>query len=181
MANCVTLKSCLAVTYRLNDGLCNLLDRTYNKKFEESDERVVANKIGNCETEAPHAVQELSKAQVGIRVSEQAQKCFSNVVFGRSPGSNMGNSTETSVDDCMSSCAALKGCLAMTFRLSDGFCALLDRSYEGKYEVSDERLVANKLGRCGGASSGFGHKVLEIIASPFKMVASLISKLAHLI
>jgi len=174
MLKCEALDGCLAMTFRLSDGLCNFLDRTYDGKFEESDERLLANKRDSC---APSRdVQVLEKADVAIKVSEEAQTCFTNVIFGRSPGSNMGNSTETSVDDCMTKCETQKGCLAMTFRLSDGLCNLLDRTYEGKYEESNERLLANKLENCGIASEkSFGRKLFDIIAFPFKAIGSIIT------
>merc|ERR1719356_1611166 len=124
----------------MSDGLCNLLDRTYNGKYEKTDERVVANKLDSCEVS--------KKAQVLPKASKRFQKCFSQVVFGKSPGSNLGSSTETNVDDCMSKCADTEGCLAMTFRMSDGLCNLLDRTYNGKYEKTDERVVANKKNSC---------------------------------
>merc|ERR1712187_1038528 len=82
------------------------------------------------------------------KVSETSQRCFTELIFGKSPGSNVGSSTETSVDDCMSKCAASHDCLAMTFGLSDGLCNLLGRTYDEKYEESDEKLVANKYVSC---------------------------------
>merc|ERR1719277_2746739 len=147
MSSCVALEGCLAMTFRMSDGLCNLLNRTYDEKYEKTDDRVVANKLDSCV--ASQKTQVMHKAKVEMpKISEKAQECFTKVTFGKSPGSNLGNSTETSVDDCMSKCASLDGCLAMTFRLDDGLCNFLDRTYEGKYEQSDERLVADKIEGC---------------------------------
>lgn len=180
MLKCEALEGCLAMTFRMSDGLCNFLNRTYDGKYEESNERLLANKIDSCASS--EKVQVFEEAEVSIKVSEKAQKCFTNVIFGRSPGSNVGNSTESSVDDCMLKCAAQEGCLAMTFRLNDGLCNLLDRSYEGKYEASNERLLANRLEDCGGAASGksVAQKVFEIFAFPFKAIGWLFSSLANI-
>merc|ERR1719277_1259640 len=122
---CAALDGCLAMTFRMNDGLCNFLNRTYEGKFEESDDRLVANKIDSCDPSQEVPVVEMPQ------VSKKTQKCFTKVIFGRSPGSNMGSSTETSVDECMSKCTGLDGCLAITFRLADGLCNLLNRTYDG--------------------------------------------------
>merc|ERR1712048_1301877 len=121
--------------------------RTYDEKYEESDEKLVANKYVSCA--ARREAQILSKATIEIpKVSETSQRCFTELIFGKSPGSNVGSSTETSVDDCMSKCAASQDCLAVTFGLSDGLCNLLGRTYDEKYEESNDKVVANKYVSC---------------------------------
>merc|ERR1719502_1811773 len=93
----------------------------------------------------------LAKAKKLPKVSEESQACFSALKLGVSPGSTLGQTTEASVDDCMARCIALDDCYAMSFRMSDGLCNAINRTYEARFEASDERVLANKLTGCNQA------------------------------
>merc|ERR1719356_2181092 len=106
LAKCQVLDECLAITFRLEDGLCNALNRTYNGKYEASDERVVANKLCKGQVAPPTAAAELKDTpeaeekavQELPKMSSEHQSCFTKLVFGRSPGSSLGQSSEENVD-----------------------------------------------------------------------------------
>merc|ERR1719356_2413936 len=160
------------MTFQLEEGLCYALGRTYDDQYEASDGHVVANKLDSCqtpeeledETEAeartlqalPRISPELEDeteleektVQVLPETSPELQSCFTELVFGRSPGSTLGKTWEKSADDCMARCKVLDPCLAMTFQLEEGLCYALGRTYDDQYEASDGHVVANKLDSC---------------------------------
>jgi len=168
MSRCAALDGCYAMSFRMSDGLCQALNRTYEGKFEESDERVVANKLHGCK-EVPS---KKSRYMALPKTSAETQACFTSLVFGVSPGSSLGPTTEASADACMSRCAGLKDCEAMTFRMSDGLCQALNRTYEGKFEESEERVVANRIQGCKASpvKSGILHKIGAIVTWPFRAI-----------
>merc|ERR1719396_288629 len=142
MSRCVALEDCYAMSFRMSDGLCNAINRTYEARFEASDERVLANRLSGCKHDYGTAKgdelptkQAFNQAQVKLpEVSLEAQRCFTNLTFGRSPGSTLGQTTEKSVDDCMLRCADLEDCYAMSYQMSDGLCNAINRTYEARFE-----------------------------------------------
>jgi len=191
------LDDCYAMSFRMSDGLCNAMNRTYEVRFEASDERVLANKLSGCNHDygtgkgakaAAKASMQQAKAKLP-EVSFETQQCFTKLIFGSSPGSTLGQTTEESVDACMLRCADLEDCYAMSFRMSDGLCNAINRTYEARFEASDERVLANKLSGCNqaygtpkgskinqdvpsddGASSGIMHKIGKIFSSIFSHI-----------
>jgi len=182
MARCVKLEDCYAMSFRMSDGLCNAINRTYEVRFEASDERVLANRLSGCKHDYGTAKgdelptkQAFNQAQVKLpEVSLEAQRCFTNLTFGASPGSTLGQTTEKSVDDCMLRCADLEDCYAMSFRMSDGLCNAINRTYEARFEASDERVLANKLAGCNQAyGTPKGSKIKEDAANMHSKASSL--------
>jgi len=199
MSRCVGLEDCYAMSFRMSDGLCNAINRTYNTRFEPSDDRVLANKLAGCNheygTHKGHAepADEKIAENGGWAASEEAQACFTDLVFGLSPGSTLGQTTEKSVDDCMMRCAGLEDCYAMSFQISDGLCNAINRTYEARFQSSSERLLANKLAGCNQAygtpkgtkalekaeaekstSSGIWHTIGKTLGMPFKFLAYML-------
>jgi len=164
MSRCAALDGCYAMSFRASDGLCQALNRTYEGKFEESDERVVANKLHGCK-EVP------LKTSRYMALPKASAKCFTSLVFGSSKGSSLGTSAEANVDDCMARCARLKDCGAVSFRMADGHCQILDRTYNGNFKESEARVVANRIHGCKASpESGILHKIGAILKSPFTMI-----------